>query len=290
MVLASTVLVAAVPNFAKLAYDSGASVLLVVLGRFLVGTLLLGSALFALRRDFATSNRVIRLCVLGGFSAGIMTFCLLSSIVALDISLAILIFYLHPVIIAWLGHVRGTYELTPSRLLYCLLVLIGLALALSVSFARLAPGGIGLALGAAFAAAFLVIANGDAVSEAGSILVNFHTSLTALIVIGFASLTTSALIVPGAAMGWLAIVGAGAAFSLGLVLFVAAIPAIGMVRASLIGVVEPLITILIAMAMFGERLAGLQWVGVAIVLSGLALLELPPKYLSQLVGRGPPQT
>ena len=41
------------------------------------------------------------------------------------------------------------------------------------------------------------------------------------------------------------------------------------------------------MALFDERLTGLQWIGVAIVLVGLALLEVPPGLIDRLLGRTP---
>jgi len=285
MILSSSILIAAVPNFAKLAYQSGASILFVMLGRSLVSVLLLGAALLVLRRSFTVNGRVLRLCTLGGAAAALMSFGFLGSIASIDISLTILIFYLHPVMIVWIGQVRGTYKLTVARFCYCVVIFAGLALALSVRIADLDPSGIALAFLGAMAAAALVVANGDAVKEAGSILVNFYTTLMALGFICIASLIVGNLAMPGAALGWFGIVGAGAAFCLGLALFFAAIPTIDVARASLITIIEPLFAILISMALFGERLGLLQWVGVAIVLLGLALLELPPNTFGRLISR-----
>src|SRR5262249_50398212 len=156
-------------NFAKLAYDSGASILLVMLGRSVVAVILLGAVLLALRRSFAVSSRVVRLCAWGGAASALMSFGFLGSIASIDISLAILIFYLHPVMSACIGQVRGTYRLTFARCCYCVIILAGLALALSVRLADLAPSGIALAFLGALACSAMVIANGDAVQETGSI-------------------------------------------------------------------------------------------------------------------------
>jgi drug/metabolite transporter (DMT)-like permease len=289
-ILASSVLIAAVPNFAKLAYDSGASILLVMLGRSVVSVTLLGAALLMLRRSFAVSPRVLRLCVVGGAAAALMSFGFLGSIASIDISLAILIFYLHPVMIAWIGQIRGTYRLTFVRCCYCIIILTGLALALSVRLADLAPTGMALAFLGALAVSVMVVANGDAVREAGSIQVNFYITLMALGFICVANLVVGEPVLPGTTLGWLGIIGAGAAFCLGLALFFAAVPTIDVARASFIAIVEPVFAILLAMALFGERLGLLQWVGVAIIILGLALLELPPGTLSRLLGRKAPAT
>jgi drug/metabolite transporter (DMT)-like permease len=288
MILASSVLIAAVPNFDKLAYDSGASILLVMLGRSVVSVLLLGVALLALRRSFAINRRVLRLCMMGGAAAALMSFGFLGSIASIDISLAILIFYLHPVMIASIGQIRGTYRLTFARCCYCIVILGGLALALSVRLAELTPSGVALAFLGALACSAMVIANGDAVREIGSIQVNFYTTLMALGFISIASLIVGEPVLPGTMLGWLGIVGAGAAFCLGLALFFAAVPTIDVARASFIAIVEPVFAILLAMALFGERLGFLQWTGVAIIILGLALLELPPNTVTKLFSRKAP--
>jgi drug/metabolite transporter (DMT)-like permease len=287
MTLGSSLLVAAVPNFTKLAYDSGASVFLVIVGRSLIAVLLLGGALLVLRRSFAASRRVFRLCAVGGLASASMTFGFLSSVSRIDVSLAILIIYMYPVILGWLGHVRGTYRLTPMRLACCAIVLVGLALALWVRPAQLDPLGIALAAFGAVAAAALVIANADAVGEAGSIRVNLYTSISALGFVLIASLVAGDLVLPGTRVGWFGLLASGTAFCIGLALFFAAIPAIGMMRASLIGTVEPLFGILIAMALFDESLTVLQWIGVTIVLLGLVLLEVPQGLINRLLGRTP---
>lgn len=285
LILASCLLIAAVPNLAKLAYDGGASIPAFLIGRWAVSVLLLGAALVALRRPFGASRRVVVRCALGGVAAALASFGFLGSIASIDISLAILIFYLHPVMLAWIGQLRGTYKLTPARLCACAVILAGLALALSVRFTDLAPAGIALGfLGAAAASAMLVV-NGDAVQEAGSILVNFYTSLAAFCVVCIAGAAVGNVVMPLTTLGWFGMVGAGAAFCLGLVLFFAAIPTIDVARASLIAIVEPLLGILFAMALFGERLDLVQWLGVAIVLAGLALLELPPGAIQRTLGR-----
>ena len=284
MVLVSSVLVSIGPNFSKLAYQSGASVPLVVAGRFLVTVLLLGALLMGRRRRIVASGRVLRLCLLGGIANAFTSFGVLSAITRIDLSLVILIFYLHPIFIAWLGHVRGTYDLNRFRLFCCAVILVGLALALSVSFSRLDAVGVALAVIGAAGAAGLIVANGDAAREAGVVLVNFYSAIVALIPACAIALAIGSLDLPGTGTGWLGLFGTGTAMCLGLALFFAAMPPIGMVRATMITVVEPVITILLAMALFGERLSAVQWCGVAIVVAGLLLLETPVEAANRVLG------
>jgi len=281
-VLVSSLLVSVAPNFSKLAYQSGASVPLVMAGRFLVTVFLLGVVLLWQRRRFATSGRVLRLCLVGGIANAFVSFGLLTAITRIDLSLVILIFYLHPIFIAWFGHLRGSYDLNRFRLLCCALILVGLALALSVSFERLDGMGLAWSVIAAGGAAALIVANGDATRDAGAVLVNFYSATVALVPACIIGVAVGPLDLPGTGTGWLGLLGTGAAMSLGFVLFFAAMPPIGMVRATMLTVVEPVFTILLAMALFGERLSAVQWLGVAVVVAGLLLLEMPANAVKRL--------
>ena len=284
MVLASSLLVSVAPNFSKLAYQSGASVPLVMAGRFLVTVFLLGVVLLWQRRSFFTSGRVLRLCLLGGVTNAFLSFGMLTAITRIDLSLVILIFYLHPIFIAWFGHLRGTYDLSRFRLLCCTLILVGLALALSVSFERLDALGVACAVIAACGAGGLIIANGEATREAGAVLVNFYSASVALLPVCVIGIAVGPLDLPGTGAGWLGLFGTGAAMCLGFALFFAAMQPIGMVRATMLTVVEPVFTILLAMALFGERLSAVQWFGVAVVVSGLLLLEAPLDTVNRMLG------
>lgn len=283
MVLISSIFIACVPSFSKLAYEAGASVPFVLACRFLVTVLLLAAMLVAGRYTFRASGRVLRLCLIGGAATAAMSFGILTAITLIDLSLVILILYLHPILIAWIGHLRGTYVLNRFRLMCCGFILLGLALALSVSFRGLDAAGLAFAFLGACGAAGLVVANGDAVGEGGTLIVNFYSSSTALILVSVAGPLIAPMVLPETGTGWLGLLGTGTAFCLGLALFVAAIPRIGMVRATLIAVVEPVFAILLAMILFGERLTILQWTGVAIVVLGLLLLETPMRNVKRLL-------
>jgi drug/metabolite transporter (DMT)-like permease len=57
------------------------------------------------------------------------------------------------------------------------------------------------------------------------------------------------------------------------VAFFAAFRHISPARATMIGNIEPLLGVLVAVAVLGERLAGWQWLGVGVVVAGLVLFE-----------------
>jgi drug/metabolite transporter (DMT)-like permease len=285
MTLASSAMIATVPIFAKLAYNSGASILVVVLGRTAIAAVLLAFVLIVLRQSFKASNRTLVLCVIGGIASALTSVGFLGSVASIDVSLAMLIVYMHPVIIAFIGRIRGTYKFGLIRILYCILIVFGLALALSVKLTDLAPSGIALACLGAVSLSVLLIVSGEAVSEATPIVVTFYTTLISFGVICIASLFVGTVAMPETLLGWAGFFGAGSFYCFGLAFFVAAVRYIDVARASLIGLIEPLIAIFLAMLLFHQYLSSLQWLGVGIVLLGLALLELPPAVLARILGR-----
>jgi drug/metabolite transporter (DMT)-like permease len=146
---------------------------------------------------------------------------------------------------------------------------------LSVSFARLDALGVAFAFIGACGAAGVIVANGEAAGEAGTVLVNFYSAIVALVPACAIGIVIGPLNFPGTGAGWFGLFGTGSAMCLGLALFFGAIPPIGVVRATMITVVEPVFTILLAMVLFGEHLSAVQWFGVVVVVIGLLLLETP---------------
>jgi drug/metabolite transporter (DMT)-like permease len=74
-------------------------------------------------------------------------------------------------------------------------------------------------------------------------------------------------------VGWLGIAGAGVGIGIGLLTFFAALRHLSPVRATMLSNVEPLVSILFAAAVLGERLEPPRWAGVALVIGALVLFE-----------------
>ena len=77
----------------------------------------------------------------------------------------------------------------------------------------------------------------------------------------------------GSIRGWIAIVGAGVTTTTGYILFFVAAQIIGITRAAIWTITEPIFAIFIAILLSGEWLAPLQWVGVALVIGSLFRFE-----------------
>jgi drug/metabolite transporter (DMT)-like permease len=119
----------------------------------------------------------------------------------------------------------------------------------------------------------MILLTARAQEHATTLQVNFH--MAALTAAAFSAATTvaGAWSFPAGPVGWLGLAGAGAGLALGLLAFFAAFRHIGPVRATMISNVEPLLGILFAVAVLGERLGPWQWAGAALVVAALVLFE-----------------
>ena len=81
------------------------------------------------------------------------------------------------------------------------------------------------------------------------------------------------MIFPETTLGWLYIFGAAISFTGGYLLFFIAATIIGSTRASLMSFAEPVLMIGVAAAVLGERLTIAQYLGIAVVLGSLWVME-----------------
>src|SRR6516164_7967644 len=134
---------------ANLAYQGGSNPLTVAATRFLVPTLALIVWLRLSGVSLVLPKRDTLIAVLLGFLTALYTWALLRSFGALPFALAVLIFYLFPLIAAVIVAAFGWEKFAWRTVAAIVLALVGLALALDVRGGNLNAGGITLALLAA---------------------------------------------------------------------------------------------------------------------------------------------
>ena len=273
LVLSSTVAFAVGPTAARVAFDNGANTLTVVALRGVVAAALMALLVLAARQGFAIGRAAWRWCLWCGAFQAAAVYCFIGSIASIPVGLAVLVFFTHPLLVAAAAHWGGGERLTGRKLLLALAVLAGLAAALGPGLGALDPCGVALAALASVAVSGMILCTGPAQERATSAQVNLCA--TAAGGVGFAVLATAlgGWALPSNAAGWLGILGAGVGIGAGLLAFFAAIRRLGTARATMLGSVEPLVSIAFAAAVLGERLGPGQWAGAALVVVALALFE-----------------
>ncbi len=281
-ILLGAVFVGFMPNAAKIAYQEGANTLGVVTIRCIVGMIGLGIFLAA-RGRFRVDWQVFRSSVPTGGAQALASLGMMGAVAYIDVSLAILIIFIHPVLIAVACHLKGESRLTIPVVICIAVAMAGLALVLTVDVDHLNPIGIGLALLAAVALTFLVFLVVTASKKVGPAAANFYmTAWASLYFIVIAAIgpplgLIDAIAVPETLRGWIALLTTGVSFTMGYLLFFVGAAIIGTTRASMLSIIEPVLTILIAIWLVNEWLTAVQWLGVAIVVTCLFVMELPQR-------------
>ena len=285
LVLTSAVAFAVGPTAAKIALDNGSNVLTVVAARGLIGAALLAVLVIVFRQDFRIGRPALRWCLACAAFSSVMVYGLIGAVAYIPVSVAILIFFVHPIIIAVIVHWRGGDRLTFGKLLLALAALAGLALALAPTFDTLDMTGIALATVAAITICGAILTGARAQRHATSTQVNLYvTALGGMFFAVLASLL-GAWSWPVNAAGWLGIATAGVGIAVGLLCFFASFRYLSAVRATMLSNAEPLLSILMAAVILGQWLSPLQWLGAAIMIGAIVLFEAAGRHESGNEGR-----
>jgi len=264
--------------FGKLSYDAGVSVDALLLVRFgLAGAVLL---IVALARG--ALRNLPRRAVLAGLGMGVFGYAAqaglyFSALTRIDASLVALMLYLYPVLVTAGAVVLGRERASRRRVSALGIALAGIGLVLSgATSGRFDWIGVLLALGAAVVYTCYILV-GDRVTADISPL-----ALTALVCTGaFGTFLVTGFVRGGtdlhfAPVGWLwlgalALVSTVAA----ILLFFAGMARVGPSVASILSILEPVVTVIAAAAVFGELLTPTQWIGGALVLSAVVIVQWP---------------
>ena len=196
------------------------------------------------------------------------------SIYFLPVSLAVLIFYVYPILTLILASVLARHLPRSRDLLLLLAAFGGLALALGVSFEGLDMRGVALVSGGALAIATSFVWMSRSLGEEDSLAVTFHMAISGGLLALVGATAAGALSLPAPeAMAWLALAGVLVFFCAGFYSIFRGIAMIGPVRAATIMNLEPVATLALAPLILAERLTAQQWIGAAIVIAAVVLSQ-----------------
>jgi drug/metabolite transporter (DMT)-like permease len=266
--------------FGKLAYDEGVEVGDLLLVRFaLASVLLLGVA-----RATGVLRGLSRRGVLAGLGMGAIGYAAQSGLFfgaleRMDASLLALILYTYPALVLVGAVALGRERATARRVAALAVALAGVALVLAGA-ASGAIDPLGAAMGFAASLVYTIyILVGDRVG-AGLPLV----ALAALVCTGATVTFAVATAVRGgpelafgaAGWGWIGCI--VLVSTVGAILtFFAGLARVGPSAASILSTLEPVVTVALAAAVFGESLSGVQLAGGALVLSAVVVMQWPAR-------------
>ena len=262
------------PVLVKLAFDGGAGVASIGAIRFALAALAL--ALLARRAIAAAPARTLLAPFLLGLTIyGLETGLFFASLERIDVSLASLLMCSYPALVVAGAVLLRRERASRRRALALVVALVGVALVLAGGVGgAMDPLGIGLALGAAIAYAAYVLVSDRLLGTTEPLVLATMLCAGAAVAFALGGAASGSLETPDAST--LAVIGAIAlvATVLPIAAFLGGVHRIGPSRATILGTVEPPVTIALSALFFGERLGPLQLLGAALVLSGVVILQL----------------
>lgn len=254
---------------ARFAFEDGSNAATVVSVRCAFAALAIGIALVIGGEQRHTTGRERALLLGLGVFFALGVFSFYKAIEILRVPLAILTFYVNPLIIGVLGALVGFERPSGRILLFALLSLAGLALATGASPEAVDAVGIAYALLAAALTAGVLVVSTHRLSHVNAKSRTFWMMTSTSVVLAASTLAGDALMWPKSALGMAALAGICVLYAIGLVALFTSATRIGPLRTGLAMNLEPIVAIGGSWLLLGQGLAPAQLAGGALVIAGV---------------------
>lgn len=259
--------------FAVLSYDGSTTPLtLITIRNFFT--------LIALTALMMIAGRAIRLparqrnAALGlGLLNSTMAFCLMSAFDHIAVGLAILIFYLYPVLTGLGAWLLRQESLNRGILIGLIGSFAGLALALGDTGATVSTLGMVLAGAAALLMTGVVLLSARVLQTDNAYSVTLHMHISGSLMFVVICLIAGDFSLPQTERGWIGLISVPVFYTIAVAGFFAGIAWIGGVRASLVMNLEPVASIALGFVLLGQVLTERQLVGAALVIAAVTAVK-----------------
>lgn len=267
--LVTAVGLGAITTQAKIIYGDGGNALTVMLARFAISTLVFGALVLIKRQSFKIDRPLVSPLILIGVVWSVAMIFYMLSVESISVSLAVLILYAYPMLVLIYAMFRK--QLKPSIQLLSIfsLAFIGLYLALSSGEIKLSVMGLVFASLASIGAATTFIKGATVAPLLNPLLMTFWVSLIGLVII--IPIAYSQFSLPNSNTGLIALSTATVFYMIAILCQFQALARLPAAAAAFILNLEPVVSILLAVFVLNEYLNGLQWLGIALVISVLLL-------------------
>lgn len=258
------------PILALFAYQDGMNVPTLLFMRFFLASACLFAYTLLRRIDWAiTPRQLFYLFLMGGVLYTFQSTFYFSSVKLIPASLAVLILYLYPVLVAMLAVIVDKEKLSGKIIAPAILALAGLAIVLGSPVGNLNFFGVALAFGAAVIYSVYIILGRRVVAQVSPIVTTAFIAAFAALSFLVYGWVDDALQFDFTLHAWFIILGV-VLFStvLAMATFFAGMNIIGPTRASILSTIEPVITFGFSAMLLDEKLSWVQGIGAALVLLG----------------------
>lgn len=210
---------------------------------------------------------------LGGLFA-LMMLTLLKAVSLLPVSLAILAYFVYPLLTGIAGTLTGVDRLGWKAIVAAAFAFVGLAMTLGVNFASLSVFGLTCAfIGALSRVASLLGTRAYLAGTDARVTTWYSMAPSAVLFLALAAIAGS-WGMPHSALGWFCFLGTSFCSTLSTLLIYYSTNTVGPFRTALAMNLEPLCTALASVVLLGETFTAVQMAGVAIMLAALCAFQL----------------
>lgn len=264
------------PILGKLAYRGGVTPFTLVAFRTLAAALLIWLAFaFFWRREVAISWRGLIGCISVGAVNGFGSLLYYTSLLRLDASRASLLNTLYPLWVVLFIFAAG-HPLTRLTLARLALSMVGIYL-----LTRAGPGeldwlGVTLMVASAATYGWHLVLGQWVLADVPSRTATLYILTTMACVVGVARVVQAQPVEPIATAGWTAILALGLTTALSRLAMFSALQRVGGVETALVGLLELLVSLVLAFLLLGERMTVVQWIGAVLLVISLMLMTRDP--------------
>lgn len=257
----------------RLAYEGGTNGLTVAMTR---GVLLV-IGLFCFCR---LTGRKLRMplrdhmhCLGLGVLMALMFYGNVGSVEFISVGLAALLFYTFPPIVAAIQLIIIREPVPLAKIAAIAMAFVGLAIMLGASLSNSNPLGVTLALGAAVAAAWNSVWMMRKLKHRDPLVLTFNMAIIAALLLCLITIGSDQVQAPDRPVGWLGLVLVVVLQASSIPLYFLAIARIGALKSAMVSNVQPVVSIITAYVLYRELLSPPQFVGGAMVLGAVWLMQ-----------------
>ena len=259
------------PFFANMAYRSGVTPTSLLFLRFGIAAVLMWGLLLYKHSPLPRGKTLLGLVLMGGLGYAGQSFSYFTALQFAPAGLVAVLLYLYPALVTGLSFAVLKQPITRMKLGALILSLLGILLVIDVQSGGQMTG-ILLAILAAVIYAVYIMA-GAKVTQGTDIRVSSTVIITSAAVVYGVYGAWHGLALPNSLSGWLGSIGLALIGTVVAVwAFFEGVKRIGAVDASMLSTLEPVVTVVLAWVLLGERLTALNLCGGVLILVAAVLL------------------
>ncbi|WML42826.1 EamA family transporter [Neobacillus sp. PS3-40] len=265
-----------IPIFATYAYESGISTSTLLFLRFAFASIILFAYLFLkVKKWKITKRQLVFLILLGGILYSIQSTLYFTAVKYIPASLAALLLYLYPIFVAILSFFVNKEKLSKKIVLAIALSIVGIILVLGSPKGHISLIGILFASAAAVVYSIYIVIGDRVTKQISPMLTCAFISLFSAASLFMGGIFTHTLSFHFGKIGWvMAVCVAFFCSVVAMFTFFAGMNIIGPTKASILSMVEPVVTFILSTILFQEKMSVLQLIGGIVVLLGAILVVL----------------